>query len=242
MKGTAPCYLKENNYPVLNLYRNRHIGERAILICNGPSLNKMDLSFLKNEICIGLNKIYLGFKQFNFYPKYYVAVNKKVLQQSHQDIKKLTCVKFISNRCPGLFENEALTHIIDTKTPPQYFNMDITKGVEEGWTVTYAALQIAYYLGFKTIIIIGMDHSFEFSGKPNTVSTMRGKDPNHFSECYFANGCTWDNPDLQNSEKSYKIANEFYSKSNRMILDATFQGSCKIFRKIDYKKYFSLMQ
>ncbi len=222
---------------MLNIFKNRHVNERVVIVCNGPSLNKMDLSFLKDEYVIGLNKIYLGFKKFKFHPKYYVAVNEKVLRQSHKEINNLTCVKFLSNRANDLFTENSLTHIINTSNPSARFSKDISNGLEEGWTVTYAALQVAYYLGFKQVIIIGMDHRFSFQGKPNEAKFLKGKDNNHFCSSYFSNK-EWDNPDLANSEKSYQIANNVFESEGRQILDATLDGACNVFEKVDYKKVF----
>ena len=224
---------------MLEIYKNRHLGERCVIVCNGPSLNKMDLSFLKNEICFGLNKIYLGFKKFHFYPKYYVAVNQKVLLQSVTEIKALTSVKFLSARCGDLFQQNALTHIVDTSNPPARFCQDITNGLEEGGTVTYAALQVAFYLGLKDVIIIGMDHRFDYSGKPNQSNFLEGPDKNHFCSSYFSNE-NWDNPDLINSEASYKVARNVYEQSGRNILDATVDGACTVFNKKDYRSIFQL--
>jgi hypothetical protein len=225
---------------MLKYLKNRHLGERVVITCNGPSLNNMDLSFLKSETTIGLNKIFLGFKQFNFYPNYLVAVNQKVLEQSHAEIKRLTCRKFLSNRCPDLFKEDSLTHIIETSNPYARFCKDISIGLEEGWTVTYAALQVAYFLGFKEVIIIGMDHRFEYSGEPNAEAVINGEDPNHFCGSYFGNGKSWDNPDLENSEKSYEIAKREFENDGRIIYDATVNGACNIFPKLDYKKAFNL--
>lgn len=67
----------------LDTFKNRHRGERGVIVANGPSLNQMNLSFLKYETVIGLNKIYLGFNRFCFYPRYLVMVNKKVIEQSN---------------------------------------------------------------------------------------------------------------------------------------------------------------
>ena len=224
---------------MIKLLENRHLGQRAVIVCNGPSLNQMDLSFLKNEICFGLNKIYLGFKKFHFYPKYYVAVNQKVLKQSANEIKALSSVKFLSNRCGDLFQQNALTHIIDTSNPQTHFCEDITNGLEEGYTVTYAALQIAFYLGFQNVVIIGMDHRFEYSGKPNQSKFLKGPDNNHFCASYFSNE-NWDNPDLVNSEVSYKVARNIYEQSGRTIIDATVNGACDVFDKQDYRSVFQL--
>ncbi|MBE2260865.1 MAG: hypothetical protein IAE88_18570, partial [Rhodobacteraceae bacterium] len=82
----------------LTLLKERHRGERTVLVANGPSLNRMDLAFLRRETTIGLNKIHLGIKKFGFYPRYLVAVNDRVVTQAADDLKAMNCVKFISQR------------------------------------------------------------------------------------------------------------------------------------------------
>lgn len=224
--------------PRLRGMHNRHHGETAILVANGPSLNRMDLSPLRHATVIGMNKIFLGFKRFHFYPRYYVAVNAKVIEQSVEQIKALNCVKFISKRSGDLIPENALTYHIDTQNPAARFCHDITQGVHEGWTVTYAALQVAYFLGFKTVIIIGMDHHFDYNGAPNEAHVLDGPDPNHFSPDYFGHGQTWDNPDLAHSEESYRIARAEFEKDGRRIIDATLDGACTIFEKADFTELF----
>lgn len=221
------------------MLRDRHKEERAVVVANGPSLNRMDLSFLRREIVIGMNKIFLGFKTFGFYPRYYVAVNRKVIEQSADQIRAMNCVKFISKRGANLLAEDALTYHLSTQNPPARFCHDITNGLHEGWTVTYAALQIAYFLGFREVIIIGMDHRYEYAGAPNEPRKLDGPDPNHFSTDYFS-GQTWDNPDLAHSEESYEIARQEYERTGRRIIDATVDGACTIFEKRNYRTIFAL--
>ena len=223
-----------------NLLHNRHYGERAVLVANGPSLNRMNLSFLRNEIVIGTNKIFLGFRKFLFYPKYYVSVNRIVIEQSAARIRAINCVKFISNRGAHLIPESALTYHIETQNPRSRFSRNIAEGVHEGWTVTYVALQIAYYLGFKDVVIVGMDHSYEFTGSPNESRTLHGPDPNHFSSEYFGHGQTWNNPDLVHSEESYRIARSEFEQDGRRIIDATLDGACTVFEKADYRQIFGV--
>lgn len=218
-------------------FYNRHRGERGVIVANGPSLNMMDLAFLRDEIVIGLNKIYLGVKRFGFYPKYLVAVNEKVIQQAALDIARMTCVKFIGERGAQYVPEDALTYHLATKNVPCRFCKDLEEGVHEGWTVTYAALQIAYYLGFRETVIVGMDHRFEYSGEPNQTSHFSGPDVNHFSDVYFS-GQDWDNPDLIKSEESYRIARDVFEADNRRIIDATVGGACPVFEKGDYRDIF----
>lgn len=217
---------------------NRHCGETAILVANGPSLNRMDLSPLRHATVIGMNKIFLGFKRLHFYPRYYVAVNAKVIERSAANIMALNCVKFISKRGGELIPENGLTYHIETQDPPARFCHDITKGIHEGWTVTYAALQIAYFLGFTRVIIIGMDLRFEYSGAPNEARVLNGPDPNYFSPEYFGHGQAWDNPDLARSEESYRIDRAEFEKDGRSIIDATLDGACNIFDKGDFTALF----
>ncbi|MEM7708754.1 MAG: 6-hydroxymethylpterin diphosphokinase MptE-like protein [Pseudomonadota bacterium] len=222
----------------LSIFKDRHAGQRCILVCNGPSLNGMELSVLRHEVVIGLNKIHLGMDRFRFYPRYLVAVNDRVVAQSREALQKLNCVKFISRRNSPTISEDGLTHFIETATPKKRFCTDIREGVHEGWTVTYAALQIAYHMGFQEVFIIGMDHRYVYRGAPNEARVLKGTDPNHFDPQYFGGGQEWNNPDLDRSEESYRIARREFEQAGRRIYDATDGGACNVFEKIDHRAVF----
>ncbi len=221
----------------LSRFKDAHRNERCVVVCNGPSLNQMDLKFLRREIVFGLNKIHLGLEKFGFYPRYMVAVNDKVIQQSLSAFQQATSVKFISDRSAHLLPQNAWTYHLATSNPFQRFYTDITLGLHEGYTVTHAALQIAYYMGFNEVVIIGMDHRFATSGPANSSQHLTGADPNHFSPDYFRDQ-NWDAPDLRESEVSYRKALEVYQADSRRIIDATLNGACNIFPKSDYQELF----
>ncbi|SMY09219.1 6-hydroxymethylpterin diphosphokinase MptE-like protein [Flavimaricola marinus] len=221
----------------LTRFRNVHDGERIVIVCNGPSLNQMDLGFLRDEITFGLNKIHLGLETFGFYPRYLAAVNDKVIGQTADVLRKMTAVKFISDRSAHLLPADALTFHIHTTRVREPFCHDITLGVREGHTVTFVALQLAYYMGAREVVLIGMDHRFTLNGPPNSTQVMQGHDPNHFSPDYFANK-PWDAANLAQSEASYKIARDAYEADGRRIIDATLGGACTIFEKADYREVF----
>jgi len=81
-RPTPTQALAESNLRLAQ-YKDKHRGQRCVIIGNGPSLNKMDLSFLKNEITFGMNRIYLLFDKWDFTPTYYVSVNPLVF---HADL------------------------------------------------------------------------------------------------------------------------------------------------------------
>ncbi|MFM9101849.1 MAG: hypothetical protein ACKOPS_11165 [Cyanobium sp.] len=214
----------------LSRFRDCHRGERLVLVCNGPSLNQTDFSLIRKEVSMGLNKIFLGFKKLHFYPRYYVAINRRVIEQSSSQIQRLNCIRFLRDLgAENPFPQSALTYFIPSR-PEQRFHQDLCKGFFEGYTVTFAALQIAFFMGFAAVVIVGMDHRYTFEGAPNESRELSGPDPNHFDSSYFS-GHTWDNPDLANSERFYAMAREAYEAAGRRSIDCTVNGACKVFEK-----------
>ncbi|MFN9531595.1 MAG: hypothetical protein ACK575_09150 [Cyanobacteriota bacterium] len=193
-------------------------------------MKSTDFSLIRMEKTMGLNKIFLGFQRFLFYPKYYVAINKRVIQQSATEISALNCVRFIKDlQDENPLPPSALTHFIHARPEPGFF-LDLREGFFEGYTVTFAALQIAYFMGFTTVISVGMDHRYSFTGEPNAPSLLEGEDPNHLDATYFQ-GQTWDHPDLANSEHFYGLAREVFEQAGRRIIDCSVGGACTVFEK-----------
>lgn len=222
----------------LRKLKDTHQGQRCFIMGNGPSLAKTDLSKLKNEFTFGMNRIYLAFPEMGFKTSYYLSVNDLVIEQCAEDIQKLSMPRFVSWRSrKWLSPQDNLFFLHTTYTGPR-FTKDLTKRLWESATVTYVALQAAYYLGFSTVILIGVDHNFETKGKPNTTIVSQGDDPNHFSPHYFGKGFRWQLPDLETSELGYRMAKEAFESAGRQVLDATVGGKLTIFPKIDYESLF----
>ena len=218
----------------LSKFHNLHIGEDCFIIGNGPSLNKMDLTPLKNHHTFGLNKIYLMFNKVDLNLSYHVSVNPLVIEQSAAEFEKLFCPSFLSFRAANHIIRP-LDHIyfIFTSAGPYLFQDNAILRMHEGYTVTYVALQLAYFMGFKRVFLIGVDHNFSASGKPNEKQLYAGSDQNHFDPHYFENQ-QWQLPDLEASELFYRIAKFFFTRNGRQLFDATVDGKLQIFPKISY--------
>jgi tetratricopeptide (TPR) repeat protein len=237
-----------NIYNVLNLssrylkhYKDYHSGQRCVIIGNGPSLNNMDLSFLKNEITFGLNRIYLLFDKLNFMPTYYVSVNQLVIEQSIDEIYKIQAPKFLSLKSLPFVKKPADIIFLKKCNNPS-FSKDPREGLWEGYTVTYVAMQLAYFMGFNEVILIGVDHHFKANGSPNAEVISEGDDPNHFHPSYFGKGTRWHLPDLKNSELAYSYAKLGFENDGRRIIDATLNGKLQVFPKQNYQKLFRKYQ
>jgi hypothetical protein len=220
-------------------FKNIHEGKRCFLIANGPSLLKTDLSMLKNETTFGLNRIYLNYENMGFKPDYLVCINKLVLKQFAKDFDNDTMPKFLNwqSRKDTRFINNV--HFVEMNFLATDFSKDIAYSLTPSATVTYAALQIIYYMGFKEVVIVGMDHSFQYHGKPNEAQKRKDEqDVNHFSPNYFPKGSKWETPDLVATEYSYSIAKNEFEKDDRKIYDATVDGKCTIFDKRNLESFF----
>jgi hypothetical protein len=217
--------------------KDKHRSERCFIIGNGPSLNDTELSLLEDEITFGLNRIYLLFDEIGFPTTYYVSVNRLVIEQCAQDIVKVPSPKFINWRTRDCinFKNDMM--FLYPRRIPR-FHTDITRGIWVGATVTYVAMQVAYYMGVRKVILIGVDHSFETEGEPHTAVVSQGDDPNHFHPEYFGEGFRWQLPDLETSELAYRMAKEQFESDGREIVDATIGGQLQVFPKVDYYKLF----
>ena len=99
-------------------------------------------------------------------------------------------------------------------------------------------MQLAFHMGFKQVILIGVDHSFATQGKPNTTVVSGGDDPNHFNPDYFGKGFRWQLPDLDTSEVAYTMAREAYKSAGREIIDATVDGKLTVFPKVNFESLF----
>jgi hypothetical protein len=223
----------------LEAYQDRHRGQRCFILGNGPSLRQTELSLLRDEFTFGLNRIYLLFPEIHFSTRFLVSVNDLVLEQCAGEMRPLTLPKFITWRARQWFLDDPNTVFLDTDyTGPADFTGDATGRIYEGFTVTYVALQLAFHMGFDTVILIGVDHNFKTEGPANTTVVSTGDDPNHFSPAYFGEGFRWQLPDLQGSEQAYKLAREAYQRDGRQVLDATIGGKLTVFPKVDFHSLF----
>jgi hypothetical protein len=222
----------------LNRFKDRHLGQRCFIIGNGPSLRQMDLQPLRNEYTFGMNRIYLMFPELGFTTTYFVSVNQYVLEQCIDDIAALKIPKFLPWRHREYVRFDAHTMLLRTNHPRPQFSKDPRRWLHESHTVTFVAMQLAYFMGFQQVILIGVDHNFESKGPPNQLIVSEGDDKDHFNPNYFGRGFRWQLPDLEKSERGYRMARETFAAEKREILDATVGGKLTIFPKVEYTSLF----
>ena len=223
----------------LKAFKNKHQGQDCFIMGNGPSLNKMDLTLLNDYHTFGMNKIFLIFKRVELELSYLVSVNDLVIEQSKEEFEKMNCPVFLSySKSQNVIDKKDHIHRLYTQFSKAGMSWLFTPNMEEpifeGCTVTFVALQLAYYMGFERVFLVGVDHNFKQTGKPHEKQTMTEDDANHFDPNYFK-GNAWHLADLRGSEVSYHLADYAYQSTGRKIYDATVEGKLDIYEKISYE-------
>ena len=222
---------------MLERLRDAHAGERCFILGNGPSLGRVDLKRLQNERTFGLNRGYLMFGQLGFEPTYHVCINELVASQFAAELAALHSQKLFAWSTRRHFAGFTDIVFVRTAGRPR-FSSEPAAGLWEGSTVTYVALQLAFFMGFAEVILIGVDHEFAVQGPPNEVVTSTTGDASHFDPNYFGPGVRWQLPDLARSEAAYRLARQQFDRAGRRVIDATLGGKLQVFEKADYERLF----
>ncbi|GLS26969.1 6-hydroxymethylpterin diphosphokinase MptE-like protein [Marinibactrum halimedae] len=222
----------------LKSLKDKKKDQRAVILCNGPSLLKTDFSLLENVYTFGLNKINLLFQDVDFRPNTIVAVNPYVIKQNKAFYKETNIPLFLDAKAS---RKEALLGIrnssfIHTSDFP-FFSEDCSMSLYQGYTVTYVAMQLAYHMGFQEVALIGCDHNFATTGPANELRTAEGEDKSHFHKDYFTDGQQWQLPDLRQSEAFYELAENHFLKAGRRLVNATEGGKLEVLPRVTLDEF-----
>lgn len=211
----------------LRRLRNAHAGGKAVILCNGPSLNRVDFEQLRGHFTFGLNKINLLFDRVDFRPSAVVSVNQRVIQQNADFYNATDIPVFVDWRGRDVILQREGVIFLHT-TGLRGFAYDCSISLDQGFTVTYVALQLAAHMGFRDVALVGCDHNFATRGPANATVVSGELDPNHFDPRYFAGGVSWDLPDLIQSEVSYLIAKQAFGNLGGRVVNCTEGGKLEI--------------
>ncbi len=146
--------------------------ERCFILATGPSINNMDLRYLKDEFCISVSCFYLhkDFKLINPYfhcyaPSHPPLTEEQLLEgfnqyknNSQSNTTKTVMVDYDSKLC-------LKNNILENKNIIEYskggiYPIDFTKKLPSINTVVHVAIYLAMYLRIKNIYLLGVDHNF----------------------------------------------------------------------------------
>lgn len=220
-------------------FRNSHCNERCFIVATGPSIKMEDLEILKKSksISISMNRIYKAFDRTEWRPDYYMVADWRCIEESGQEILELDISnKFISDVYQPFWNQDMPDNVYEyhchflagaEKLPS--FSTDFTYGAYSCATVTYDCIQLAVYMGFEEIYLLGVD--FEFSEDYKNVS-------NHFISNYYSQDSKTSYFLKEESLAAYQAAKQYADKHGIKIYNATRGGKLEVFERVDFDSLF----
>lgn len=221
-------------------FKGIHKGKRCFIIGNGPSLRTEDLDVLakQKEICFGLNLIHIAYQNTRWRPDYICVSDTLVIKKNGGKIMK-------NNQCP-LFMADSFLRFYEDEWPDERillfrklypkesdnfehsFSMNITEGICNANSVAYYAFQIAVYMGFEEIYLLGMDNNnwaLHFDGEYQEESDIIRENFDEIMESRMV---------AQAFQKAEEVSEQYGFK----IYNATRGGCLEVHERVDFDKLF----
>lgn len=241
---TKSCFALQRGRKKILAYKDLYRGQRCFIIGNGPSLRVEDLEALKNEITFASHGIYYIFKDTDWRPTFYCAQDAKLINERYREIK---------SECKGMQRFFALAKCF---TYPSFsrkdvcvemdvspfengfpkFSEDLTKCAYEGFTVTYFNIQLAAYMGFSEIYLLGVDHNYSVSMNPDGTINVDKSAGDHFCKKDTLSNI----PQTYKSTAAYYTARKYADEHGIKIFNATRGGKLDAFERVDFDGLFNL--
>lgn len=220
-------------YQKIVQFKNKHYGERCFIIATGPSLTFNDLNLLENEITFGMNSITKIFSDTDWRPTYYGIQDRQVYEKMEPSILenyKNSNNVFVADQLEYyfnipdnfiVFPYNGNYHIFGRRYEDYSakFSDNAYEVVYDGYSITYSLIQIAVYMGFSEIYLLGCDCNYPKGQK------------NHFVESGFVDKNAASNPARMNV--GYQKAKEYADAHNIKIINCTRGGMLEVFPRMN---------
>ena len=223
--------------PIYTRFKDCHKGESGIIIANGPSLRDVPIEYLMSMPTFGCNYVHmLG----DFAPTYYanIGVNHLDTEEKRASIfpamARPNCkAAFINRLFAHYFPFEDVVGIMSgsvfkwPQRETRKFRTDPLDYIGVGGTMLFGLFQIAYYMGFDKVYVVGLDHDYE------------GKEPHFYSEddVPFIEAVPGPVYDYDNERWQARCDGVFtmcriaYEDDGRRIINITPGSKCDVFEK-----------
>jgi hypothetical protein len=241
----------------LRLLKGKYKGQRCFIMGNGPSLNEMDLNLFEGENMWCTNRAYLLFDRVSWRPKFYTGVDRRVIPDIANELNELAeQLPDTTFFWPIVFFQDGVIRdhnrafwfhektVDESRYPEAVFSEDCVDYVVHPRTVTISAIQLASYLGFNPIYLIGCDTNYVIpaattileEGDSHRLTSTADNDPNHFDARYFGAGKKWHAPHPEKMIEHYRCIRRFCDSKGTKIINATVGGMLEEFPRMDYRE------
>ena len=244
--------------------KDKHLGSRAFIIGNGPSILKQDLTRLSNEVTFVLNSFFHHPQYDQINPTYLCSCDSEMddigYRKAWFDLQNEKTKKTIKlfpkltekiDRENNLFQDHSVyyLHVSVPFMAPlssiKYCATDLTQPLSShGLVFIDVAMLSAYYMGIKEIYLLGMDGGEINSLEDYMNYNFYGSDPlfsleeyTDFYNKYFVDR-TFQTSRIGLYEKSVDCISRTFAKNGIKIFNATLNGDEIGFERIKFEHIF----
>jgi len=243
-------------------FKDLHKGQRCFLVGNGPSLTAGDLTTISihSEISFGCNAISEIFSQTMWRPNYFLAYDPSLFRYKVEMLKETEAeYKFFPTLNEAYVDDVQRTmkllncgkgRVVYTSviTSNQLhglpdFSHDASKALYTNSTVMYVMIQLAIYMGFSKIYLVGVDGG---TMHPKNLEAYLSEKQHFYSEDmeYLYQYNSFLAPQSTETielrmENGYLRAEKYAREHNISILNATRGGKLEMFERVDFDTLFS---
>ena len=139
-----------------------------MLVANGPSLEYVKTDIFEKYPTMGMNRIYKPINEYQLWPDYYCLIGRDQVDTAD----KRAVYNEVISRAKAAFVNRdfvhhwegniygILSHGVDGTYQGKAFSYDPLKRIALGFTNAYPCMQIMYWMGFKTVLLVGLDNDY----------------------------------------------------------------------------------
>lgn len=227
----------------LRKLKNIHKGEKCFIVANGPSLTSSDLNKLYNEniVTFAMNRIYKIFPNTIWRPTYYVCEDINIFNDSEDEIDSIKAkYKFIPINLKWYYNINIKNALYfwanyDRKRDfPGSFSTDISKQIDSLGTVTFTCINIAVYMGFKNIYLLGVDHNYHITINEYGEKIIDDNVKDYFCEDYDSDINDLVVHNMGQNTRAYRKAKAYCDKNCINIYNATRGGKLEIFPRVNF--------
>lgn len=224
--------------PAVAAFRDIHAGRRAWVVGNGPSVRLDDLARIpKDDIVFCFNRFYLSYDTNPLRETYVVSADTLMIRDFGQEMIDrsagfaLFCIP--PEHVKGL-EGAFLRLQPGASTVPDFsFNPD--RYVSVGGSSVFIALQMAWFMGLRDVVLYGMDYSFTTTlvRDPRYPFPVAFDEGNHFIQSY-RSAKPWCPPTWRDISAGFLNARLAYDMTGGRIVNATRGGRLETFQRVDF--------
>lgn len=211
-------------------YHNSYLNKKCFIVATGPSLTINDLELIKGNYSISVNSIIKSFDKTSWRPDFYLITDPIPFRSVYKminitDYKQVFLAKGIGKLNGAIYfslnnKDRAKCQMLGNYDGKLYPSNNLKKYFNNAPSVIFSAIQLAVYMGFKEIYLLGQDCNYNTEKLHSDIAGIR----------YSINPLPKEGDNMLSVFRNYS---KYYSQTDVKIFNCTRGGKLDVFPRKD---------